>query len=430
MSSFDASRNSFVAKSDMAGLMPGSSYAGGSGMRKARPAPPRKPSYIQSAASLLLGAPLRRQEEKLSTISEISGPMDVQHVVHVRPDPSSDTGFSGLPSHWQKELSQSGISKTEAESNPQAVVDALSCYMEGPPPKQMHSNMSVARNIKKQLQVVQEDPHKHFINWVKLGAGASGTVFRADPKRLGQKSCAIKVSSIDELEYIENEVGLQMLCRHPNIVNVSSPIYIHRRDVYIPMELMKASLTDIIKKTPFDERFIAYVVKHMLMGLAAMHSFFRMHRDIKSDNVLLDTEGNVKLADFGFAAEFTREQAKRQTTVGTPYWMAPELIQGRKYDQVVDVWSLGITLLEMAQIDPPLISEPPLRALLLITINEPPVFDTPELWSAECRHFLKKCLMKDPKRRANAAQLLMHPFMSRACTKREMAAELQRRLRL
>jgi p21-activated kinase 1 len=119
--------------------------------------------------------------------------------------------------------------------------------------------------------------------------------------------------------------------------------------------------------------------------------------------VLVDREGNVKLADFGFAAEATKEQAKRQTTVGTPYWMAPELIQGRKYDAKVDVWSLGVTLLEMAERNPPLIDEPALRALLLITINPPPALKQPRLWSLECAHFLAKCVTKDPSARASAA---------------------------
>lgn len=434
MSAFDDKQKSFVPRDGMASLLstPQTGARTTVARNKQPPGPPpRKPSVIETAAAFL-GAPLRRQgPSHMSTISEISGPMSVQHLVHVQADPSTATGFVGLPEAWQAALSTSGISKSEAESNPQAVIDALGCFMEGPAPKQMHSNMSVARNIKQQLNIVNDDPRKHFINWVKLGAGASGTVYRAQPKRaMAADQCAVKVSSIDELEYIENEIGLQMLCRHPNIVNITPPIYVHRREVFIPMELMDASLTEQIKREPFAEPFMAYVCKHMLMGLSAMHNFFRMHRDIKSDNVLVDTKGNVKLADFGFAAEFTQEQSKRQTTVGTPFWMAPELIQGRKYDQLVDVWSLGITLLEMAELDPPLINEPPLRALLLITVNDPPTFKQPELWSRECNHFLKKCLIKDPKRRATAAQLLMHPFISSACDKAEFAAEVQRRLAL
>ena len=138
------------------------------------------------------------------------------------------------------------------------------------------------------------------------------------------------------------------------------------------MEIMSACLTDAIKYSPLSEPCVAYVCSQMVAGLACMHSFFRFHRDIKSDNVLVDRNGNVKLADFGFAAEATKEQTKRQTTVGTPYWMAPELIQGRKYDFKVDIWSLGVTLIEMCELDPPLIDEPALRALLLITINPSP----------------------------------------------------------
>lgn len=146
--------------------------------------------------------------------------------------------------------------------------------------------------------------------------------------------------------------------------------------------------------------------------------------------MLVDLDGRVKLADFGFAAEATKEQAKRQTTVGTPYWMAPELIQGRKYDAKVDVWSLGVTLIEMAQKDPPLIDEPALRALLLITINPSPTLKQPAAWSPECPHFLAKCVTKDPTKRASAAQLLLHPFMRRACPEAEFSAEVKKRIAL
>lgn len=393
--------------------------------------PPPRPQ--KSVLGAILGK-FTKKEEKPKF--EISGPTDFKHITHVKTDASSATGFQGLPPQWETVFLGSGISQAEAKANPNAVLDALSCYIEGPPPQKMHSNMSVERNIQKQLVFEEADPKGSFGTWAKLGAGASGTVFKCTPIRDsrgrigcgGRPEVAVKVSSLDEREYIETEIGLQMLCKHPNIVSVLSPCYIFKNEIYIPMEIMSACLTDMIKYEPMSEGHIAYVIKGMLMGLSAMHSFFRMHRDIKSDNVLVDKNGNVKLADFGFAAETTREQAKRQTTVGTPYWMAPELIQGRKYDAKVDVWSLGITLIEMAQLDPPLINEPALRALLLITINEPPVLSIPQAWSNECNHFLKKTVVKNPANRASAQQLMMHPFLNKASTKNEFAQMVVERL--
>jgi serine/threonine protein kinase len=174
-------------------------------------------------------------------------------------------------------------------------------------------------------------------------------------------------------------------------------------------------------------------------------------RDVKSDNVLVDSSGAVKLADFGFAAETTKEAAKRQSTVGTPFWMAPELIQGKRYDARVDVWSLGITVVEMCEREPPLLREPALRALLLITINPPPTLKSPRApaaataqlgggraaaataeppWSPACHHFLAKCLTKNPEHRAGAMALTLHPFVSphRAMTRQEFGALVDVRL--
>lgn len=160
------------------------------------------------------------------------------------------------------------------------------------------------------------------------------------------------------------------------------------------MELMKGgSLTDCLGvRVEFPEQCIAYVCKHMLMALAFMHRQHRMHRDIKSDNVLVDVNGVVKVADFGFAITLTQEETKRTSVVGTPYWMAPELIRGAEYDAKVDVWSLGITALEMAEGEPPLLHEAPLRALLLITINPAPTLRHPDRWSRSFAHFLSRCL--------------------------------------
>ena len=187
------------------------------------------------------------------------------------------------------------------------------------------------------------------------------------------------------------------------------------------MEHGGTSLTSLIKGRPLEENYLAFTMKEVLKGLAQMHKLHRMHRDIKSDNILVDNNGRIRLTDFGWAAESTKEQAKRQTTVGTPYWMAPELIQGKRYGFGVDIWSLGITLLECAECEPPLLKEPPLRALLLITIQPSPTFRNPDAWSTECKHFLSKALEKNPDLRPIAEGLTLHPFLQKAASQVEYA---------
>merc|ERR1712167_522402 len=118
----------------------------------------------------------------------------------------------------------------------------------------------------------------------------------------------------------------------------------------------------------------------------------------------------------------TQEEDKRRSVVGTPYWMAPELIRGLQYDAKVDIWSMGITALEMADGEPPLIREAPLRALLLITIQGPPGLKSPNKWSAAFRHFLGRCFDLNPEKRASSEQLLMHPFIKGACTPAQFAS--------
>lgn len=173
----------------------------------------------------------------------------------------------------------------------------------------------------------------------------------------------------------------------------------------------------------WDEEAIAYVLREALKGLENLHSNHRLHRDIKSDNILFDTKGNVKLADFGFAATLTAEDTQRDSIVGTPYWMAPELIEGQKYDQKVDVWSLGITALEMADGEPPLLRDglPQMRALLKITVDPPPTLINPNGWSYEFNHYLTMSLKKDPLARSTARDLLIHPFVGQSFDTRSFA---------
>lgn len=173
---------------------------------------------------------------------------------------------------------------------------------------------------------------------------------------------------------------------------------------------------------PFPEACIAFVTRVLLEGLAFLHTQKRLHRDIKSDNVLVDFNGSVKIADFGFAVGLSEEADKRKSVVGTPFWMAPELIRGSEYDGKVDVWSLGITALEMAEGEPPYLKELPLRALFLIaSAASGPALREPHSWSQAFNGFLARALDPNPATRATAEELLKHPFIATACSMADFA---------
>lgn len=207
--------------------------------------------------------------------------------------------------------------------------------------------------------------------------------------------------------------------QHQNIVNYLET-FATSSEICIVMEYVGGgSLTDTIGVSiEMPEVLIAYVCKQVLQGLSYVHRSHRIHRDIKSDNILVDSsEGKVKIADFGFAIGLTSDTSTRNSVVGTPYWMAPELIKGQEYGCGIDIWSLGITAIEMAQGEPPLMREKPLRALLLISVKPSPKLKNKEgNYSKTFEHFIAQCLNQDVEKRATAEELLMHPFIATAPT--------------
>lgn len=348
----------------------------------------------------------------------IGTPYNVKHVEHVGVDPRSSTGFTGLPDKWRQLLNVSGITREEVDAHPQEVLDVIQFHLQGPPPK-MPTRQTLQRNVMKAIQIGTVDPTKIIKKEKKLGEGAGGVVYVCTDLRTN-KRCAVKISPMSDLENIKNEIAMHALSKHDNIVEYFET-FAHQDSLWILLEFMEGgALTDCLgRNIKWKETHIAYVCREMLKGLAFMHRNHRLHRDIKSDNVLVDFNGRVKLADFGFAVGLTAEEDKRKSVVGTPYWMAPELIRGLEYDFKVDVWSLGITAIEMAEGEPPLIDEQPLRALLLITIQPSPTLQKQAQWSNAFNHFLKRCVMVRPEDRASCEQLLMHPFIKTSCEQAE-----------
>lgn len=272
--------------------------------------------------------------------------------------------------------------------------------------------------IKEALNLIVDpgNPRTKYEDLSLIGEGSTGKVYLATEKDTGRQ-VAIKqmeVTKQQRRELLINEVATMKFYKHPNIVKMYNS-YLVDDELWLVLEYLEGgALTDIVTKTTMDERQIATVCLQCLQALAFLHSEGLIHRDIKSDSILLAGDGGVKLSDFGFCAQVSKQVPRRRSLVGTPYWLSPEIISRQAYGPEVDIWSMGIMIMEMVDGEPPFYNEPPIQAMKRIRDMPPPRLQNQDRISPDLQNFLSHMLVKDPSQRATARGLLQHPFLQQA----------------
>jgi len=261
-----------------------------------------------------------------------------------------------------------------------------------------------------------DDPSSLFDLHDQVGEGAHGSVFKARFKPTDTEVAVkmIHITTPEARDSIKNEIDILERCSDANIVKYHG-CFFQGDTLWVVMDFCGlgavADLRGVLGS--LSEEQIAAIVYFTLHGVSYLHSLGLIHRDLKSDNLLLTHRGELKIADFGVSAQLTKT-AKAQTTIGTPLFMSPEVLDGQAYDSKADIWSLGVTLIEMADGVPPHHEHQVLRAMMLIAEGDSPTVRQPEQWSEQLLDFLACTLRKRPSERPSAQQLLSHPFMARS----------------
>lgn len=277
------------------------------------------------------------------------------------------------------------------------------------PPSVSHEQFKAAL----QMVVDKGDPRTYLENFVKIGEGSTGVVCIAREKHSGRQ-VAVKMMDLrkqQRRELLFNEVVIMRDYRHKNVVEMYKSALV-AEELWVIMEYLQGgALTNIVSETRLTEEQMATVCEAVLQALCYLHAQGVIHRDIKSDSILLTLDGRVKLSDFGFCAQISKDIPKRKSLVGTPYWMAPEVVSKTPYGTEVDVWSLGVMVVEMVDGEPPYFNETPIAAMKRLRDEPAPTARNIQKISPVLRDFLDSMLTRDPLKRSSASDLLQHPFL-------------------
>ncbi|KAF8067073.1 kinase-like domain-containing protein [Lyophyllum atratum] len=288
------------------------------------------------------------------------------------------------------------------------------------------TDVQIMENLRR--VVSDDDPEPIYTKIKKTGKGHPGDVYVAKMLVTGKK---VIIKEVDLSQGLHKDLVLREILamkelQHANIVDFVGSYLVKSNTVWIVTEYLDgATLRDVIENNILEEDQISRICFETCKGLNYLHSFNFIHRDVKSDNILLDVVGRVKVANFSSCTRLTdgrrAKKAQNVRLVRTPHWMAPEVVKQGEYGVKVDVWSLGIMTIEMIEDEPPYMNEEPAKALSMIAINGTPRLKNPQALSRMLKDFLVLCLCVDVYSRARSSELLEHDFFKMACTSSGLA---------
>lgn len=334
-------------------------------------------------------------------------------------DKEEESGFSNLPKVLETEFKNAGFTKKDTLDNPLSVLETIT-LMRRQKTGSVHplpTNSEYRKVEKENITFIKSNPAQDYLILEELGEGGFGKVYKCTCNKNSDIFAMkyIDITSSKQKIYIGNEITIMKTTDNPNVVKLYD-VYLNKGRIFMIMDYLDGGwLTPIVEdhKEDIPENVIAFILREVLQGIACLHKRGIVHRDIKSDNILIEKGSSViKLTDFGYSCQLTQEKRMRESRVGTLYWMAPEILKGNnKYDERWDIWSFGIFAFELAQGFPPFPKKGQQKTIYEILSNPSPTLAEPEKWSEDFNSFIEWWMVKNFEDRPTAFELLKHPFI-------------------